>query len=198
MDWEELPAEAWRGYRKPDFPEQSWRIESGTLWAQGEEERVDLISRNTYRNFILSLEWRLPARGNSGVFYRVSEAGETAWHTGPEMQLLDDREHPDSQRPETTCGALYDLLAPEQGFFPADPTFKTAQLIVRDNSVEHWLNGMRVLSYDWSDPALQAKVERSKFKDLPAFAGCREGHIALQHHGTDAWFRNIRIQTLPG
>ncbi|MCW8194636.1 DUF1080 domain-containing protein [Proteobacteria bacterium 005FR1] len=196
MDWEELPAEAWRGYQRPGFPAESWDDDNGVLRARGESERIDLISRNTYRNFVLSLEWRLPAKGNSGILYHVSEASDAAWQSGPEMQLLDDREHPDCKRPETRCGALYDLLAPEQGFFPADPTFKTAQLIVKDDRVEHWLNGMRVLSYSWSDPALRSKVAGSKFRDLPAFAQCRDGHLVLQHHGSDAWFRNVRIQKL--
>jgi hypothetical protein len=198
MDWIELPADAWRGYRQPVFPEPSWEDDNGVLRARANQERIDLISCDSYRNFVLSLEWRLPAKGNSGILYRVSEAADAAWQSGPEMQLLDDREHPDRERAETRCGALYDLLAPEQGFFPADPTFKTAQLIVNDSTVEHWLNGMRVLSYDWSDAALQAKVARSKFKDYPGFAGCREGHIILQHHGRDAWFRNIRIQVFAG
>lgn len=181
----------------PDFPHGSWEVEGETLCARGSAKPVDLISRKPFRSFVLGLEWRLPYEGNSGVLYRVAENQTQAWQSGPEMQLIDDEHHPDRNQAETSCGALYALLAPEQGYFPADPSFKTAQLIVRGDYVEHWLDGLRVLAYNLSDPALQEKISQSKFKDYPQFAKQREGHIVLQHHSTDAWFRNIRIQALP-
>lgn len=192
-----LLAGAWRGFRMAYFPNGSWQLEAGVLRAQAKAKPIDLVTREVYRNFVLTLEWCLPRGGNSGVLYRVSENWPAPWQSGPEMQLLDDQEHPDSQRPETSCGALYGLLEPEQGNFPADTLFRSARLLVHDSYVEHWLNDSKVLDYKLSDPALQSRIAQSKFKDCPGFGRQREGHIVLQHHGTEAWFQNIRIQVLP-
>lgn len=197
MSWETLSGSAWRGFRLPDFPHESWQIDAGTLHARGNADPIDLISRKSFRSFALSLEWRLSYEGNSGVLYRVTEDQTEAWQSGPEMQLIDDAHHPDRNQAETSCGALYGLLGPEQGHFPAALSFRTAQLFVRGDHVEHWLNELPMLAYNLSDPVLEEKISQSKFRDYPRFAKQQEGHIVLQHHSTDAWFRNIRIHELP-
>ncbi|HJQ62427.1 MAG TPA: family 16 glycoside hydrolase, partial [Burkholderiales bacterium] len=69
-----------------------------------------------------------------------------------------------------------------------------ARISVRGSQVEHWLNGVRVLSCDLEDREFRARLARSKFRDYPHFARAAEGHIVLQHHGTEAWFHNIRIE----
>lgn len=197
MAKERLTAESWRGFRASEFPSQSWCAEGDELRARAGAEPIDLISRRRYRNFVLSLEWWLPEAGNSGIMYRASEDWPETWQSGPEMQLLDDLQHPDGARPETRCGALYDLLAPITQPIGAEPAFKTAQLRVEGSTVEHWLNGDCVLRYALDDPELGRRINQSKFRDYPAFGRQREGHVVLQHHRTDARFRNIHIEALP-
>jgi hypothetical protein len=186
----------WRGYRRAEFPKGSWIIKGDCLRAIAEAERVDLVSRKCYRDFIVSLEWRLPRGGNSGILYRVSEDLPQAWQSGPEMQLLDDEHHPDAADPKTSCGSLYGLLAPSNKQLLPERSFHTARVVVRGTYVEHWLNARRVLAYDLADQRLRALITDTKFKDFPAFAKEAQGHIVLQHHGTDAWFRDIRIEEL--
>jgi hypothetical protein len=106
--------DTWRGYRQQGFPEGSWTFADGVLHAHGDATRVDLVSRESYRNFRLSLEWCLPPGGNSVILYRVSEEVDDPSETGPEMRLLDDALHPDAADPKTSCGALDGLLAPGQ------------------------------------------------------------------------------------
>lgn len=67
---------------------------------------------------------------------------------------------------------------------------------VRGSRVEHWLNGVRVLACDLADEDFRKRVAASKFKSFPSFARSVDGHIVLQHHGTDAWFRDLRIAAL--
>lgn len=198
MNERELMATDWRGYRMEQFPEESWVPEADLLRAVGSAERVDLISRERYRDFSLSLEWCLPPGGNSGVLYRVSENLPEAWQSGPEMQLLDDEGHPDGADPKTSCGALYGLLAPGEKELPRPRSWISARVVVRGTRVEHWLDGRRVLEYDLSDERLRERIGKSKFGDFPGFGREVEGHVVLQHHGTEAWFRSIRIEELPG
>ena len=192
----ELTAAAWRGYRREDFPVGSWAVEDGTLHAVTAGERIDLISRSRYRDFVLTLEWRLPVGGNSGVLYRVSEEASSSWQSGPEMQLLDDLGHPDGQNELTRCGALYGLVAPREVALPLMDVFTQARIVVRGSKVEHWLAGRQVVGCDMAAPPFMRRIAVSKFKDFPRFAREDEGHIVLQHHGTDAWFRHLRIEPL--
>jgi hypothetical protein len=192
-----LTMEAWRGYQRDTFPAGSWVQAGDMLRAVAAAERIDLITRQQYRNFTLELEWRVARGGNSGILYRVAETMPHAWQSGPEMQLLDDAHHADAQIPETTAGALYGLMAPGQKVLRPIGHFNTARVVVCDSRVEHWLNEALVLAYDLTSATFATAVGRSKFRDFPGFAREERGHVALQHHGDDVWFRHLRIRPLP-
>ena len=155
---------------------------------------VSLISRQRLRDFDLSVQWRLPPGGNSGILYRVREEDEAPWHSGPEMQLLDDAGHPDGRVPETSCGALYALYAPQVPASCPPGEFHVARIIARGTRIEHWLNGVRVLQCDLSGDDFRERVSRSKFAAYPKFGRSPEGHIVLQHHGGEVSFRHLRIE----
>lgn len=192
---EQLDASQWRGWHGADFPHDCWRVAGDELHAVAGTRRVDLISRQRYRDFVLRLEVALPAAGNSGLFCRVEEAAELSWHSGPEMQLLDDQGHPDGREPRTRNGALYGLLPPDLET-PIEPErFVEAALSVRRGEVEHWLEGRCVLRYRLDDPALRERIAGSKFSGYPRFAQAAEGHVVLQHHGEAARFRRLSIET---
>jgi Domain of Unknown Function (DUF1080) len=108
-----LDYSAWRAYRGANFPREGWSVEGDALHALAQGPRIDLISRQRFADFDLSFEWRLPLGGNSGLLYRVDETLDAAWQSGPEMQLLDNGAHPDARLPETSCGALYAVYAPD-------------------------------------------------------------------------------------
>jgi hypothetical protein len=197
MSGQFLTPSTWRGYRRPDFPAGSWSVEGEVLHAMPGTEAIDLVSRQRFGDFDLSLEWRLPLGGNSGIFYKVTEELESPWQSGPEMQLLDDARHSDGRAPETSCGALYGLQAPRD-VPPCPPAlFNVARVSVRGSRVEHWLNGACVMACDVAGADFRMRVARSKFSGYPQFGRATEGHIVLQHHGTEAWFRDIRIEVPP-
>lgn len=190
-----LDAAQWRAWHGDGFPDDCWRVVGDELHAIAGTRRVDLISRERYRDFVLRLEFALPVAGNSGLFCRVEEDADLSWHSGPEMQLLDDRGHPDGGEPTTRNGALYGLLPPEIETLIEPEQFIGAALSVRDGEVEHWLGGQCVLRYRLDDPALRQRIANSKFRGYPRFAQAAEGHIVLQHHGEAARFRRLSIET---
>ena len=190
-----LDASQWRAWHGDGFPHDCWRVAGDELHAIAGMRRVDLISLERYHDFVLRLELALPVAGNSGLFCRVEEDAELSWHSGPEMQLLDDRGHPDGREPTTRNGALYGLLRPELET-PIEPnTFVEAALSLRDGEVGHWLDGRCVLRYRLDDPALAERIASSKFSSCPRFAKAAEGHVVLQHHGEAARFRRLSIET---
>lgn len=187
----------WRGYRKPDVPEKGWKVEDGSLRCVARGGGGDILTRDQYDHFDLRFEWKVAPGANSGVMYRVSENFGASWHTGPEYQILDDAKHPDGKNPKTRAASLYALIACDEGkeLKPVGD-WNESRIRVEGSRVEHWLNSKLVVSYDLESPEFQDLVRQSKFKDLPRFAKEPKGHICIQDHGDDVWYRNIRIQRL--
>ena len=187
---------AFRCYNKPDIPAGIWSIEDGTLKTiPGVKNGCDLITRDKYKDVEFEIEWKVPPKGNSGIVYRVAELpGKPSWNSGPEMQILDDAGHRDGGDARRSAGALYDLIAPTGKTVNPAGQWNKARIVMKGNHVEHWLNAKKIVEYEWGSPHVQTLIADSKFKDMPRFMKEPEGHIAIQHHGEEAWFRNIRVR----
>jgi len=188
-------AAALRGYGEDSLP-ASWVVEDGELHALP-GSGLDLITRDTFADFELEFDWRVSPAGNSGVLYRVVESDGPSWTSGPEYQVLDDTGHPDGQDARTSAAALYGLIAPnaDKRLEPVG-TYNTGRIVVDDGHVEHWLNGSRVIDYEWAGADVRSLVGASKFRDLTGFMAAEAGGVLLQHHGEEVWFRNVRIRRL--
>ena len=183
-----------RGYKQVGFP-NSWEIVDGTLKTIP-GYGVDLISVDIYNNFELELEWKVPEGGNSGIFYFATEEGDYIWQTAPEMQVLDDKKHSDGKNTLTSAGALYAMIAPPKSVVNPVGEFNQVRIKVKDNHVEHWLNGTKVVEYEYQSDAMWDLVAKSKFNTMPLFAKASEGHIGIQGDHGEIWYRNIRIRKL--
>ncbi len=188
---------ALRGYTLDSFPAKAWTVQDGTLKTVPNVPRVDLVTRERFKDFELEFEWKVAPGGNSGVFYGVQETDGPAYSTGPEYQMLDDSKHPDGVNPLTSAGALYALIAPNDSkqLKPVGE-FNKSRIVAKYGHVEHWLNGSKVAEYNWNSPEVRKLIANSKFKAMPRFMENLEGHVGLQNHGQEAWFRNIRIRRL--
>jgi hypothetical protein len=188
----------WRGFKRSDASATRWKIEDGTLSvdpADGRDTRgaLDLITTSTYDNFELSLEWRVSPGGNSGVKYFVLEDRDAA--IGHEYQIIDDERHPDAKLgPKRQTSAFYDVLAATNRPIRPAGEFNQSRIVVRGKTVEHWLNGARVLQYELETPALQSAIDQSKFKGIERFGKLQKGYILLQDHGDRVWYRNVKIR----
>ena len=192
----ELGSAEWRGYAQGQFPQNAWSVDGNVMRAMAAGPRIDLVSRERFRDFTLSFEWRLPRGGSSGIAYRVSEENGPAAQTGPVMQLLDDERHQDGADALTSCGALYGLMAPWHDQRSSTSGYHSARIVLNGTTVEYWIDERQVLGCDLASAELKKRIARSRFRDFAQFAQLREGHIVLQHRGTEAWFRRLRIETL--
>ena len=185
---------AWRGFKQAGMPD-GWRIVDGALTRVG--SGGDIITRDQFADFELSIDWRIASGGNSGIMYRVTEQDDATYRSGPEMQVLDDARHPDGKSRLTAAGSLYGLYpAPEGAVRPAGQ-WNTARIVVNGHRVEHWLNGIKTVEYELLGEEWRQKVAASKFSEWPRYGQASRGHIALQDHGDLVSFRNIKIRTLP-
>lgn len=200
-------SEGWRGAKLDIFPTKGWVIEDGLLKvmpADGAESTNggDIVTTDTYKNFILSVDFKITEGANSGIKYFVDpdlNKGEGS-AIGCEFQILDDERHPDAKlgvKGNRKLGSLYDLIpAPEKKPFNIND-FNTAVVIVMGNHVEHWLNGEKLLEYNRNNQMFNALVAYSKYRDWPNFGNRAEGNILLQDHGDEVWFKNVKIKELP-
>jgi hypothetical protein len=204
----------WRGLGRDGIPTGHWMVEDGTIRkmasgavptaADGQPlEGGDIMTVEAFDHFELSLEWKVAPGANSGIKYNVSEALSVSSPPqyaalGFEYQILDDDRHPDAQNgPNRTAAALYDLMGPgESKSVRPVGEFNHARIVFQGSHGEHWLNGQLVLEFDLGTPEFEALLAASKYAPIPGFADKRAGHIVLQDHGDDVWFRNIKLRKL--
>jgi hypothetical protein len=191
-----------RGYKMDTFPD-AWKVEDGALVAQTNVPNVDLVTKDTYTNFDLTLEWAVSVGGNSGIFYNVQEnsshesgnGNSPNWLDNFEFQLLDDIGFNDHE-PRRSAGSLYDLITPQNKHLKPVGEYNTARLLVDHGHVEQWVNGEKVVEYELGSKELNDLISKSKYRNNPNFAKSTSGHIMFQHHGQKVWLKNIKIKRL--
>lgn len=213
--WDGKSTKGWRGARLDSFPDKGWEIKDGVLSVLptgGAESAAggDIVTVKNYRQFELSLDFKISDGANSGVKYftqtnldpitTTGQKATTGSAIGLEFQILDDEKHPDAKlgrEGNRTVGSLYDLIAAGQTKL-TNPVgaWNSVRILVQGNRVEHWLNGHKVLEYERASADYRALVQASKYKGIPNFGEWAEGHILLQDHGDRVWFKNIKIREI--
>jgi hypothetical protein len=194
--WTDLnAADAWRGYRRNDLPD-GWRFDTLTRELTVLGRGGDIITRAQFTDFELELEWKVGARGNSGVFFRANEGTRRIYENAAEMQILDNAGHFDGRNALTAAGSNYALHAPVRDVTRPLGQWNTIRIVARGAHVEHWLNGVKVVDYEmWSDD-WTARVAAAKFAAWPTYGLARRGHVGLQDHGDVVSFRRMRIREI--
>jgi hypothetical protein len=185
---------AWKTYGKPDGAPIAWVVEEGVLaWRKG---CGNLATKEMYQDFELELEWTISPGGNSGVMFGVDETGAKPWHSGPEIQVVDNSKHRDGKNPLTSAGALYSLYAPAKAAAKPVGEWNALRVRVQDGRVQCWLNSEAVVDATIGSADWNARVAKSKFSPFRQFARASAGRILLQDHSDPVWYRNIRIRSL--
>jgi Domain of Unknown Function (DUF1080) len=159
----------------------------------------DILTASEYQDFELQIDWKIGKCGNSGIIYNIVENPakyEYGWMTGPEMQVLDNTCHPDAKIIKHRAGDLYDLIACSQETVKPAGEWNRARLVSKGGKIEHWLNGVKVVTYDMTSPQWPSLIAGSKFKAWSDFGKSRKGRISIQDHGDPVWYKNIKIRTL--
>lgn len=206
--WDGKTSKGWHSAAGGAFPQQGWRMDDGMLSVLPGVHGGDIVTDEEFSAFELQLDFRVTQGANSGIIYLLTAASDPASGGAPlglEYQLLDDANHPDAKQGingNRTLASLYDIFPRllEQhgvGIEPAIDTWQHARIVCRaDGSVEHWLNGIRVLEFNRKSQEFRAAVSTSKFRNTPSYGEAQRGRILLQDHGDAVQFRSIKIRTL--
>lgn len=203
----------WRGLGRDTVETNHWKVENGEihkidsrlvpLLPNGEKiVGGDLMTIDTFDNFELSFEWKIKEAGNSGIKYNVSEKLTNAWGSeysalGFEYQILDDgHEMYKDLKPTQFTGALYEMYAPQNVQINPVGQFNSSRILLNGNHGEHWLNGKKVVEFEFATAGFDSLFQLSKYAKYPGFEKKRKGHIVITNHTDESWYRNIKIRRI--
>jgi 3-keto-disaccharide hydrolase len=184
----------WRTYGKPVAGSQ-WQIQDGAI-VLTEGGGGDLITRGSFADFELQLQWKIAEGGNSGIFFHADESELPIYVHAAEIQILDDARHPDNKKADRRSGSLYDLIAAPAASQKPAGSWNTVVISHNNGHLQAWQNNVQTVDIDLRSKAFLDLVADSKFADWPGFAENVEGHIGLQDHGDVVSFRNLKIRAL--
>jgi hypothetical protein len=189
----------WRTYQNK--PADSWSVSNGTFYCKGDstnksDMRADMITAGEYENFDFTIDWKISPKGNSGIIYLASEEFPAAYQSGPEYQVIDDKNFPEKLEDWQKTGANYAMNPAPEAAPNAVGEWNTSRIVKNKNHVEHWLNGKKIVEYELGSDDWKKKKAEGKWKDTPGYGMTTKGHFALQDHGSEAWFKNIKIKEL--
>jgi hypothetical protein len=169
------------GWRNPG----NWRIDGEALFRAADGGGLTCFAKRIPEDFELRFEWRVAKGTNSGVLYRPGQY---------EYQILDNAGHPEGRNPRTSAGALYFCMAPSKDVTKPAGDWNTARIVCRGTVIQHWLNGRKIVDFDYTDEEWAFNVRLLKLRggDL----GTRGTMLHLQDHGGPVWYRSIRLRTL--
>ena len=156
-----------------------------------------LIHKQPWSDFVLSLDFKVSPKCNSGVFVRTwpldVSPGKDVGHNGIEVAIDDTTT---AEMHDT--GAIYDLVKPRVNAMKPAGEWNHLQITCDDNRIEVEVNGEPVSSMDldqWTDENHRPDGSPHKFDN--AFVNHpRRGYIGLQDHGGECWYKNIKLKPL--
>ncbi len=164
----------------------NWVIEDGAFFRKAGGGPLTYTAKTVPDDFELRFEWKVSKGCNSGVYYRPGQY---------EYQVLDNANSPYGENPRQAAASLFFCMAPARDATKPFGEWNEGRVMCKGTVIQHWLNGEKVIDFDYTDPKWSAEVEllRIRGADLKA----RGGKLWLQDHGADVWFRNIRLRAIP-
>lgn len=180
----------WRNYKKQEVG-AGWKVEDGAL-SRVAGGAGDIITDGKYDAFELSLDYKISKGGNSGLMFHVTEEGGAPWHSGPEIQVQDNKDGHDPQ----LSGWLYQLYKPEIDATKPAGEWNTLRVLITPEKCSVTMNGKPYYEFVKGSKDWDERVAKSKFASMAGFGKATSGHICLQDHGNPVSYRNIKIRPI--
>jgi len=192
----------WKVASSGEAVKKGWEVINSELVVNANKEVKgdgDIITKKEYGPFELKFDFKLTEGANNGIKYGIGNNGP---NLGLEYQILDDEKHPDAKQGvvgNRTLASLYDLIPAnkEPRFVKKIGEWNQGRIVIfPDNTVQHWLNGRKVVEYKRGDNIYKALVARSKYAANKDFGMAPKGPILLTDHHDQVFFRSIKIREL--
>ncbi len=195
-------ADGWRAFNGDTLP-VNWTVEDGSLKGLGHDGGDiggDIVfAPMEFEEFEMEFTWKIGTGGNSGVFYHVVEDPKYAapYYTGPEYQVVDQMGFPDPLEDWQSIGSDYAMYPGDvEGVVKPSGEWNVSKIRFTNEKAEYWLNGKKTLEFIPYSEDWETRRNSGKWDDFPDYAISKSGLIALQDHGSEVWYKNIKIRTL--
>jgi Domain of Unknown Function (DUF1080) len=185
------------GWMNSDQSAPRTPVEDGALNPHGAGHYM-LVHRREWANFVLSLDFKITPRCNSGIFVRTSpltpRPGKDVGFNGLEIAIDDS-----AAAGLTDTGALYDLAKPVRNAMRPVGEWNRMVITCQGALIDIVLNGEKVNAIDlaqFTEPNKRPDGSAHKF-DVAYKNHPRKGYIGLQDHGSPCWYKNIKLRALP-
>lgn len=164
----------------------NWTVADGVIARSGPGGSLVYARAQVPDDFELRFDWKVAKGCNSGVYYRPGQY---------EYQLLDNAHSPYGENPRQSAASLFFCMAPAKDVTRPFGEWNEARIVCKGSVIQHWLNGEKVVDFDYAAPRWAREVELLRLRggDLAA----RGAHLSLQDHGADVWFRRLRWRAIP-
>lgn len=184
----------WRNFKKNDIDDK-WIVDDEAMHLTG-AGGGDILTKESYKNFELLIDWKISVAGNSGIFILADETGKQIYSHAPEIQILDNERHSDNKIDSHLSGSLYDMIAsPKKSHKPAGK-WNNVKILLNNGHLKVWQNQIQIVDIKIGSDQWNTLVANSKFATWKGFGVNSEGHIGLQDHSDPVWFKNIKIREL--
>lgn len=163
----------------------NWKVEDGAFGRADKGGGITFKTKPIPNDFELTFEWKVAKGSNSGVYYRPGQY---------EYQILDNAHHGDGKNPRTSAASLYFCMPPSKDATKPVGEWNTGRIVCKGTVIQHWLNGEKVIDFDYTDPKYAWEVELLDIRG--ADLSKRGAQLHLQDHGDPVWYRNIKLRTL--
>lgn len=163
----------------------NWKVEDGAIVRSDKGGGLTYKKKPIPDDFELTFEWKVGEGSNSGVYYRPGQY---------EYQILDNSKHRDGRNPRTSAASLYFCMPPSKDATKPVGEWNVGRIVCQGTVIQHWLNGVKVVDFDYTDPKYAWEVEllRVRGADLAK----RGAHLNLQDHGDPVAYRNIKLRVV--
>lgn len=164
----------------------NWIIEEdGSIFRKDRGGSLVYATKKIPDDFELRFEWKVGEGSNSGIYYRPTQY---------EYQILDNGKHRDGQNPRTSAASLYFCVQPSHDATNPVGEWNTGRIVCKGTVIQHWLNGKKVIGFDYAAPknAFHVELLTNRGGNLEA----RGANLSLQDHGDPVWYRNLRLREL--
>lgn len=173
--------EGWKIFRNPE----GFKVVDGAIRCEfrggGEIAYYDV---REFGDFVLKVEWRVSAKGNSGVFLRTPQNSEP-WNSGYEVQISNEQ----PPRDDAHCtGSLYGYVAVDPRPDETPEQWRSYEITCTGPKIRVVVDDQEVISYD------QSTEDETQDKPLKGYIGIQDSHSGA----TNTWveYRSIRIKPL--
>jgi len=168
-----------------------WLIEDGELTPSQTPGGI-IWTKEKFGDFEGVLEYKTSEKANSGLFFRTDPRNPV--QGGFEIQIASAGIYSGKH----VLGSLYDAKEAAVSAGKPDGEWNTMTLTCKGPMIKATVNGQTTVDVNidqWTEPKKNPDGSKNKFKtplkDLP-----REGHLGLQYHGQQVWFRNVIVKRL--